>query len=227
MTPTGPRIDRARQRSSRGVPARRWSTPASPSVARERQLRKDAPMSHRANARRSLLLVCLALACAGVVAGGTAAEARPRPRAGRAFEANKTFGLGLMLGAPTGLSGKYFLSSSNALDFGVGAIGYYRGRDGLHLHMDYLWHPVSLASTPDFELPLYFGIGGRFFDFDDANDQAYAFGVRAPLGIAFDFTNTPLDVFLELALVVDFFSGYRDNVGAELDGAVGIRYYFR
>jgi hypothetical protein len=196
-------------------------------VAREPQLSKDAPMSLRANARRSLPRLLSLFVCVGAVIGGGVAEARPRPRAGRAFEANKTFGLGLMLGAPSGLSGKYFLSGSNALDFGVGAIGYYRGRDGLHLHMDYLWHPVSLTSTPDFELPLYLGIGGRFFDFDDANDQAYAFGVRAPLGIAFDFTNVPLDVFVELALVVDFFSGYRDNVGAELDGAIGIRYYFQ
>lgn len=41
----------------------------------------------------------------------TAAEARPRPQGhipGRAFEANKTFGLGLELGAPIGLTGKWF-----------------------------------------------------------------------------------------------------------------------
>lgn len=157
------------------------------------------------------------------------ASARPRPSQGKAFVANKTFGLGLMLGAPTGLTGKYFLSSDNALDFGVGVISRYRNRDGLHLHMDYLWHPVSLASVPQFELPLYFGIGGRIFDFDDDdnNDDGFAFGVRAPLGIAFDLTNVPLDIFFELALVIDFFTGYRDDVGADLNGAVGLRYYFQ
>jgi hypothetical protein len=179
-------------------------------------------MTHRL-AKAVLVSVVLALG----LGSADLADARPRPRAGKSFEANKTFGLGLMLGAPSGLSGKYFLSSDNALDFGVGAIGYYRGRSGLHLHLDYLWHPVSLASVPEFELPLYFGIGGRFFDFDDDGDTGAAFGLRAPLGIAFDFTNVPLDVFFELALVIDFFSGYRDDVGADINGAIGIRYYFK
>jgi hypothetical protein len=104
---------------------------------------QDAAMTHRL-AKAVLVSVVLALG----VGSADLADARPRPRAGKSFEANKTFGLGLMLGAPSGLSGKYFLSSDNALDFGVGAIGYYRGRSGLHLHLDYLWHPVSLASVP-------------------------------------------------------------------------------
>ncbi|MEZ4362502.1 MAG: hypothetical protein R3B48_20090 [Kofleriaceae bacterium] len=179
-------------------------------------------MLHR-SAKATLLLLVFTF----VAVFAASADARPRPRAGKAFEANKTFGLGLMLGAPSGLSGKYFLSSDNALDFGVGAIGYYRGRSGLHLHMDYLWHPVSLASAPAFELPLYFGIGGRVFDFDDGNDDAFAIGVRGPLGISFDLTEAPLDIFFELAVVVDFFAGYRDSVGADFNGAFGIRYYFQ
>jgi hypothetical protein len=37
----------------------------------------------------------------------------------------------------------------------------------------------------------------------------------------------PLDVFFELALVIDFFSGYRDDVGADINGAIGLRYYFK
>ena len=171
------------------------------------------------------LLVVLALAICG--ASADPVDARPRVARGRSFEANKTFGLGVMLGAPTGLSGKYYLGADTALDFGVGFMRYYRGRDGIHLHLDYLWHPVSLASVPAFELPVYFGIGGRFFDFDDDNDEAYAFGVRAPLGIAFDFNRAPLDLFFELALVLDFFTGYREDVGADVNGAIGLRFYFQ
>lgn len=172
-------------------------------------------------------LFALAMSLGAMV---SSAEARPRPAGGSNFQANKTFGLGIMLGAPTGLSGKYFLGPDRALDFGVGFINYYRGRDGLHLHMDYLFHPVSLVSVPEFELPLYFGIGGRFFSFDDNdNDDVdnFAFGVRAPIGVSFDLTRTPIDIFFELALVIDFFSGYRDNVGVDLNGAIGFRYYFQ
>jgi hypothetical protein len=175
-------------------------------------------------------LPLLALALVGMLVGtlGGTADARPRPSRASRFQANKTFGLGVMIGAPTGLSGKYFLTSSTALDFGVGGIDYYRNRRGLHLHMDYLLHPVSLASTAPFELPLYLGIGARLWDFDDSqyNDHAWALGVRAPIGVAFDFNNVPLDIFFELALVVDFFSGYRDTLGADVNGAIGLRYWF-
>lgn len=171
-----------------------------------------------------------ALVCgAAVVAPGDAA-ARPRP-AGRTsnFSANKTFGLGLMLGAPSGLSGKYYLGPSTAIDFGVGVIRYYRHRrSNVHFHADFLWHPVSLASTRPFELPLYFGIGARLWDFDDEDidDDGFGLGVRAPIGIALDFNNVPLDVFFELALVVDLFFNYDDDYGGDINGAVGVRYYF-
>lgn len=172
------------------------------------------------------------------------ADARPRP-AGKSrrktFQANKTFGLGLMVGAPTGLSGKYFLGDDTALAFGLGTIYEYRDRRGVHLHVDFLWHPLSLASAKPFELPLYFGIGGRLLDGNRCYryergvcDYYYrdytALGLRAPLGIAFDFNNVPLDIFLELALVFDFVidhdERYDDAVFLDLNGAVGVRYYF-
>jgi len=187
--------------------------------------------------REAKPVLCLVTVLALAFAGTGDADARPRP-AGRSrqsnFQANKTFGLGIMLGAPTGLSGKYYLGPDTALDFGIGVIGRYRSRDGLHIHADYLWHPLSLVSAEPFELPLYFGIGGRLFTFDEDYDRdryyddVTALGVRVPLGIAFDFNNVPLDIFVEIALVVDFFiaGDYRDDFGADLNGAFGVRYYF-
>ena len=176
----------------------------------------------------------LALAALLAVLGLSAsdADARPRPTRVERFSANKTFGLGLMLGAPTGLSGKWFYGPDTAIDFGVGAIGYYRGRDGLHLHADHLWHPINIVKAEPFWLPLYAGVGGRMFFFDDDDDRVdddddgIAVGVRAPVGVAMDFNNIPLDVFFELALVVDFLVGYEDDVDVDINGAIGVRYWF-
>ncbi|HVK75098.1 MAG TPA: hypothetical protein VM734_17335 [Kofleriaceae bacterium] len=177
------------------------------------------------------ILVTLCAAALALGAMSEVADARPRPKRGKTFTANKEFGLGLILGAPTGLSGKYFYSEDKAIDFAVGFLGRYRGRDGLHVHVDHLWHPVSLVSDSAFELPLYVGVGGRFYSFDwddnDRYDDGQVLGVRVPVGIAFDFNNVPLDIFVELAFVLDFYvSDYDDNVDGDFNGGVGVRYWF-
>lgn len=177
----------------------------------------------------------LLLATLGIALFATAADARPRPDGhltGRRFEANKTFGLGLELGAPTGLTGKWFISSDHAIDFGVGDIYNYGDRFGLHLYGDYLFHPVSLASAPAFELPFYVGIGARIWDFENRRndgviDDAFAFGVRVPVGITFDFNNIPLDAFIQVVPVLDFYSGYAPHsIYLDVDVSVGARYWF-
>ena len=156
---------------------------------------------------------------------------------GSGYQANKTFGLGLELGEPTGLNGKLFLSDSGALDFGVGWIyrHYYYG-DGLHIYADYLWHPVSLVSSAALELPLYLGAGLRFWEFHYCfqglcDYGGSAIGIRVPIGIAFEFNNVPLDIFLQLVPVLDFLEGdyydrYRDRAHVGVDVSAGIRYWF-
>ena len=191
---------------------------------------------------KSTSLIALSVILAGVLAANDA-DARPKPRGfsgQKSFEANKTFGLGLELGEPTGLNGKYFLSPSGAIDFGVGAIyGHYYGGDGIHLYVDYLWHPLSLTSQPAFELPFYIGVGGRFWDFDYCRNGnrncgygGSAFGIRVPVGLSFDFNNVPLDIFLQLIPVLDFYRGdyydyYRDDrIHLGIDLTIGVRYWF-
>jgi hypothetical protein len=185
-------------------------------------------------ARKILLatsFTAFALATLSIATPSTA-EARPRPGgqiAGRRFEANKTFGLGIELGAPTSINGKYFLTADRALDFGIGTIYNYRDRYGFHIYGDYLFHPVSLVSAEPFELPLYVGIGVRLWDFEDrdVNDDAVAIGFRVPVGISFDFNTVPLDAFVQIVPVLDFFSGYaRHSVYLDIDASFGVRYWF-
>jgi len=177
---------------------------------------------------RKLLLALFGI----VVLASTAAEARPRPGGslgGRRFDANKTFGLGLELGAPLGVNGKYFVKSDQAIDFGLGANYSYYNRSGLHLYGDYLFHPVSLASAEAFELPFYVGIGGRFWNFDDDRNRlngATAIGVRVPVGISFDFNNVPLDIFVQIVPTLDFYTHYRHDLYLDLDVSFGVRYWF-
>jgi hypothetical protein len=164
----------------------------------------------------------------------TTADARPRPQGhlgGRSFEANKTFGLGIELGAPTGVNGKWFFAADRALDFGIGDVYHYANRTGLHIYGDYVFHPTSLASNENFELPLYVGLGGRFWNFEDTGqpdpNDAYAFGFRVPVGVAFDFNTVPLDFFVQFVPVLDYYGGNAlHTVYLDFDASIGARYWF-
>ncbi len=133
------------------------------------------------------------------------------------------FGLGLIIGSPTGISGKLYLNRRNAVDFAVG--GAFLNRRGLHAHADYLWHPLMLADDEAFFLPLYVGIGARVLDHGyGKDDDDFHLGARAPVGILFDFKQIPLDVFLEIALIVDLIEDHGDLL--DLNAGAGVRYYF-
>jgi hypothetical protein len=182
----------------------------------------------RGRSLRGLLWIVLG-ALAASFSTIPAAEARPRPQT-TSFSANKTFGVGIMLGAPTALAGKYYLGADTAVDFGLGVIQGF-GRDALHLHGDFLWHPAVLLTAEPFVLPIYIGVGARIADFDDDiddqgnNDEGgLTVGARVPLGIMMDFNNVPLDVFLEFAPVFDLI-GY-DAPDFDINIALGVRYYF-
>jgi len=141
----------------------------------------------------------------------------------RAEASGGPFGLGLILGSPTGISGKLYLNQKNAIDFALGAA--FLSSNGLHVHVDYLWHPIMLTQDEAFFMPLYVGVGARILDHDHGNDDDDVhLGVRVPAGILFDFRAVPLDVFLEVALIVDFVVDHGDHV--DLNASLGARYYF-
>ena len=135
------------------------------------------------------------------------------------------------LGAPDGLNGKLFLTPSQALDFGIGEMfHYYYAGDGLHVYVDYLWHPKELVRTEAFKMPFYIGDGGRlwFFDYGPGNNtNASVFGIRVPIGMTFDMNNVPLDIFVQLVPTFDFYRNYdRHDFYLDVDFSLGIRYWF-
>lgn len=177
-------------------------------------------------AMRSQLVVAVLTSILIFAAAPTEADARPRParKSSKNFEANKGFGLGLLFGVPSGLSGKYYIGTDTALDFGVGTYYRYRYDNAFSVHGDFLWHPVVLADPDPFWIPFYIGVGARFLDHGNRDDTH--FGVRVPVGIALDFNRVPLDIFFEIAFVLDLIRDDNRHDFSDVHSALGIRYYF-
>ena len=136
-----------------------------------------------------------------------------------------TFGVGLILGEPTGVSAKLYLSDNTAIDAAAG--GAILG-GGIHAHANYLWHPWVLEDRDNFVLPAYIGGGLRLLNHRAGTEGDFHIGVRAVIGMLFDFKEIPLDVFVELAPVLDFpLTGDDHNtVEFDINLGLGVRYYF-
>ncbi len=137
---------------------------------------------------------------------------------GVAQDASGGLGLGVVAGEPSGLSAKMWLSDAAALD---AAAGWSLGENGwMYLHADYLHHRYDLR-PPELErgLPYYIGIGFRLLLRDEHDSRL---GVRVPLGLDYVFEEAPVDVFLELAPVVNLIP--ETELG--LSGGIGVRYWF-
>ena len=144
------------------------------------------------------------------------------------FAQDHGFGLGVIIGEPTGISAKLWTSSVNAFDFGLGwSIGGdrigkhgedYGGETRVHFHADYLWHSFEAIHSSE-RFPLYYGFGGRL---NTGGGYDASVAVRGVFGIAWLPHNTPIDVFLELVPSLQL----TPSTGFGLDGGVGARYYF-
>jgi hypothetical protein len=131
--------------------------------------------------------------------------------------AQHDFGLGIIVGEPTGLSGKLWLSQNSAID---GAAAWsFEGEDAFHLHMDYLLHSFNVIKVDEGKLPIYYGIGGRIKFEEEDNARV---GLRIPVGLEYIFTGERVDFFLEVVPLLDLVP----DTDFSLNGGIGVRYFF-
>jgi hypothetical protein len=134
------------------------------------------------------------------------------------------FGVGIILGEPTGITAKLYLKDDQAIQ---GAIGSAFIGGGLQIHSDYVFHPYILQSRPSFVLPFYVGPGVRLIDYTNGRDSSsFAIGARGVAGLLFDFKDVPIDAFVEVAAVLEY--EFKEGRGAaiRLNAGAGVRYYF-
>lgn len=134
------------------------------------------------------------------------------------FSQENGFGLGIMIGEPTGFSGKYWLDNEHAFDFGL-AYSFVHPNKTFSFHCDYLFHEQNVIKS-EFRFPVYYGFGARIHF---GNKDGNTLGARGVIGILWMSESLSIDAFIELAPVFNLFP----ETSLHLDFAVGARYYFR
>jgi hypothetical protein len=158
----------------------------------------------------------------------------------RAYDEGQ-LGVGVILGEPTGFTGKYFTNPSNAFDLGVA----YSFGNFFEVYGDYLWHyPLNIERAgrspkirlrtggTESNLHYYFGVGGvlivsseshrsdgRYFT---SGGNSTGVGLRIPVGLEFEPAATPIGLFIEIVPAM----GVVPDIFLFLQGGLGVRIYF-
>ena len=123
-------------------------------------------------------------------------------------------GVGIIVGAPTGISIKFLNSGYRHFN---GAVAWSSGKNSnLHLHADYIFKKwrISAGSTTNFNT----FIGGGL----QLETKSESFGVRIPLGVSYTFYEVPIDVFIEVVPGL----GLVPDTDFNIDAAFAIRFLF-
>ncbi len=120
--------------------------------------------------------------------------------------------VGIILGEPTGLSAKQWLGEGAALDLAVAWS--FTDPASFYVHLDYQQHFDDL-DVDEGELLWFVGGGAKL-----KVGQELSLGLRIPLGLVYEFGDVPLEVFIEVAPIMDLFPAPAPNAG----GGIGIRY---
>jgi hypothetical protein len=148
---------------------------------------------------------------------------------GSASQARADVALGAFIGEPTGLDLKLGLAPNSALDILFGWYSHWNDRDriddGTYAHVTYLVTPMR-STGRSVIVPLRLGIGAAIFDDSGRFDDDLNVAVRVPFEVALVFTGTPLELYFEVALKMTIVDGDDDHDLVDLDGGLGLRFYF-
>ena len=134
--------------------------------------------------------------------------------------ARADFGLGIILGSPTGVTGAYELDDAWMIDAAVG-LDILDDRH-FYVHVEGVYKLPDLLGGGDVGLRPYLGIGGFVTDFGNKDGGRVGLGARAPFGLSLEFAAAPIEIFGELVVGLLLVPGVDLGIG----GALGFRYYF-
>jgi hypothetical protein len=151
------------------------------------------------------------------VLGAALTLAAPRATAAEsAFKPEDGFGVGFVLGSPSGLSGSLPMNGGTRAINGV--LGWDIGHSSaLFAQADYVFVRGDLFDVEHGKVSLYYGPGAFA-----VLSSSSAVGIRFVGGVDYRFEGVPLQAFLEIGPGINVLP----NTSATAGGGLGLRYYF-
>lgn len=150
------------------------------------------------------IILALSLLCAAAASAETA------------FRPEEGFGVGFVLGSPSGLSASLPMAGGTRAINAV--LGYDLGHgSALHAQVDHVWIRGDLFDVEHGKVSLYYGPGA----FGVVSSHS-AVGIRFVGGVDYRFEGIPLQAFLEVGPGINVLP----NTSAAGSGGLGLRYYF-
>ncbi len=146
---------------------------------------------------------------------------------GASAPARAEVGIGAFIGEPLGLDLKLDIARRQAFDlvFGWTSVDReYPDYYGHYFHFTYLATPFW-GYGRSINVPLRIGIGVALWDHGPFAREVNA-ALRIPVELGIRFHSVPLEIYGELAFKLTFADQNDNDPTSDLDGGVGLRFYF-
>ena len=130
------------------------------------------------------------------------------------------YGVGIALGVPYGFSVKKFIDGEHAFQYTLG-YSFVTDNESLVFGADYLLHNYDIITAEKGRISLYYGFG-LFLSYDRSESSKGEVYARIPLGVAYEISDFPADVFFEFAPGIAVFP----TPSIVTNFAIGGRFYF-
>ena len=145
-----------------------------------------------------------------------ASAASPSPTIIPSSPTTDGFGIGFILGDPSGISASLPVGANNAFNVLAGYQTSYGGAN-LALLGDYVWHVRDLIPVEVGKISFYYGPGVRTLF-----AREFEAGIRVVLGVDYLFEGTPLQALFEISPGINIVPDTEPTV----TGGLGLRYFF-
>ncbi|MCL1817712.1 MAG: DUF3996 domain-containing protein, partial [Spirochaetaceae bacterium] len=148
-----------------------------------------------------------------------AANAEENPRK---LPAESGLGTAVVVGEPTTVSAKLWISEASAIDVGAGWSFFRRTPQGARIrgapyaYIDFLHHFFNVVKSRTGKFVYFIGAGveGAYMDYNDKLRERVYLGLRIPFGLSYMFPDAPIDIFFEVVPSVVYMYGLTSDIGA-------------